>query len=178
MSVGGLLFFFFWEWGEEEGEVYLPGSANEFPFGALFDELLGCQLIAIEDTKDVDVHHAFHIFFRQLQGRLHLCDAGVGDHDAQGSESLDGCLDQGVDFCAFGDVGGDADGVAVLLGFYLVDDVGDEGLVCGDVVDANVEAFVGEPEGDCFAAGERDCEYGTRKGAELECREIFSHATT
>ena len=55
--------------------------------------------------------------------------------------------------CAFGDVGGDADGVAVFLGGYLADDGVDEGLVGGNVVDADVEAFVGEAEGDGFAAG-------------------------
>lgn len=75
-----------------------PRGADNLPRRALLDELFGRSRIAIEDAEEVDVEHAPDVVFREVQELLDLRDAGVGDHDGQGAESVDGFLDHGFNF--------------------------------------------------------------------------------
>ena len=88
------------------------GSADEFATGALRDHLLGRGLVAVEDAVEVDVEHAVDILGGELEERLYLRDAGVGDHGVEGPEGGDRFLDQGFHFGGGGDVGDDANGFA------------------------------------------------------------------
>jgi len=68
------------------------------------------------------------------------------------AEGVYGFRHQGYDLGALGDVGCDSDGFAAEF-LDLGDDLVDAGLVCGDVVDADIIAIRCKPEGDGFAAG-------------------------
>jgi hypothetical protein len=46
---------------------------------ALLDHLFGGGLVAVVDAVDVDGEHTFEVLLGQIQQRLHLRDAGVGD---------------------------------------------------------------------------------------------------
>ena len=58
----------------------------------------------------------------KFENRLYLCDPCVGDHDIQGTQSLDGSLDEGFDFTAVGYIGYDTNGFAA-EGVNVVDDL-------------------------------------------------------
>ena len=136
---------------EEGGGV--PCGSYELSFCALLDELLGGDLIAVEDPVEIDTHQAFHVCFRQLEHGFYLGNASIGHHDVEGSKALNGLVDEGFDLVAFGDVGCNAHGVAV-SGLDLYDDFVDAGLVGQNVVDAYVEAIVCELESDSFTTGQ------------------------
>jgi len=80
--------------------------------GALSDHLFGGEGVAVVHAEDVDGEHARHVFFGEVEERLYLGDAGVGDHGGEGTEFGDGAGDHGLDFGAVRDVGDGANGFA------------------------------------------------------------------
>jgi len=96
----------------------IPGATNKLPATTLLDHLLCSRTIAIKHPKHVDLKHASNIIFCQIKKGLHLCDAGIRDHDIQGTEVLDAGLDESFDFGELGNVCSVAVGLAT-EGLYL-----------------------------------------------------------
>ena len=70
-------------------------------------------MIAIEHPEQIDTEHTLYIMLGQFKSRLHLGDPCIGNHDVQGTESVNRLLDECFDLATLGDVGYDANCFAV-----------------------------------------------------------------
>ena len=98
--------------------------------GALGDHLARGGRVAVVDAEEVDVHHPLDVRLGELEERLDLGDAGVGDHGVERAEGGDGGVHHGGDGGGGGHVAEVGHGFAA-EGLDLGDDLedGEGGLV-------------------------------------------------
>lgn len=107
---------------------------------ALGEELAHGGGEAVVHGVDVDRHHGFPVLQGEVEERLDLADAGVGDHGVDGAEGGDGGADERGGGVGLGYVGGCRGGVSALAGsWYDLGGVAGRGWVCMGLGTVDVE---------------------------------------
>lgn len=116
-----------------------------FPPGTLCDHLLRRGLEAVNDAEHVDVEDPAQVVRGDLEQRLDLGDARVGDHDVDGSELADGGPHHAHDGVAIRDVAGHSEAAPSGPRDLVRDRLRGPGV---DVIDGDRVPVSGELQGD------------------------------